>query len=379
MADQITTSPFDAESITVDSPPTAPPTLASSEPNDNDRLAQILDEAVATFNRHLVLPGGASEAMAVWSANTYVYKIFDHVSVLAIVSGVRGCGKSTLERLLIPLVANPHFTSDISGASMYNVPEGTTLLADEMHTQNARELQNAINSGWSVGGGTTRVIHGKLTRYSTHYPKALAAIGRFPDEIEDRSWVIKLRRKLPTEQRDLLDRTALANAEEIGKRLARAMAAIHPQLVNAAPHIPLQFQNRTADNARPLLAIADAAGGHWPDTIRNALIKLAESTPASVPVGEAILGALRDIIGEGVPGDEFPSQRLVAELEAGSQAGRWDLPTITPKMLARHLSAFDISRPDRLTKERVRGYYRHAFNSAFARYLPPVAEPSSTS
>ncbi|WP_204305999.1 hypothetical protein, partial [Stenotrophomonas maltophilia] len=80
------------------------------------------------------------------------------------------------------------------------------------------------------------------TRYSTHYPKALAAIGRFPDEIEDRSWVIKLRRKLPTEQRDLLDRTALANAEEIGKRLARAMAAIHPQLVNAAPHIPLQFQ-----------------------------------------------------------------------------------------------------------------------------------------
>jgi hypothetical protein len=34
-------------------------------------------------------------------------------------------------------------------------------------------------------------------------------------------------------------------------------------------HIPASLQNQAADNWRPLIAIADAAGGEWPSRVRQ--------------------------------------------------------------------------------------------------------------
>ena len=46
-------------------------------------------------------------------------------------------------------------------------------------------------------------------------------------------------------------------------------------LRDADPAVPESVFNRAADNWRPLLAIADAAGGEWPERARNAAVALA--------------------------------------------------------------------------------------------------------
>jgi putative DNA primase/helicase len=68
--------------------------------------------------------------------------------------------------------------------------------------------------------------------------------------------------------------------------------------------------NRAADNWRPLLAIADAAGGAWPEKARKAAVALAGGEIDEVSRTELLLSDIRNIFDD-LDVDEIGSAELI--------------------------------------------------------------------
>lgn len=75
----------------------------------------------------------------------------------------------------------------------------------------------------------------------------------------------------------------------------------------ADPKTPNGLFNRDADNWRPLLAIAEAAGGHWPERARESagLCCQVESDDDGAQ-SETLLGDIRDVFAETYPDKRTP-------------------------------------------------------------------------
>ena len=58
--------------------------------------ADTLSEVAETFARYVALPGGAADALALWTAHTHCFECFDCSPRLNISSPEKGCGKTTL-------------------------------------------------------------------------------------------------------------------------------------------------------------------------------------------------------------------------------------------------------------------------------------------
>src|SRR5260370_10770113 len=99
----------------------------------------------------------------------------------------------------------------------------------------------------------------------------IALIGRLPATLEDRAIVLPMRRRAPGETVDRIRRDALLRRLDPLRRRSARWAADHLAALRAAdPAVPEALDDRQADNWRPLLAIADAAGGAWPGRRRTA-------------------------------------------------------------------------------------------------------------
>src|SRR5690606_6438562 len=137
------------------------------------------------------------------------------------------------------------------------------------------------------------------------------------------------------------------------------------------------LHDRAADNWRPLIAIADAAGGDWPERARRAArILSGAADPADDPPAIQLLGDLRALFeARGV--DRLASAEIVESLAKMEdrpwpewKAGR----PITVRQLARLLAPFGV-RPKQMRDDggsgpKVRGYLLDDLQDAFSRYLP---------
>ena len=84
-----------------------------------------------------------------------------------------------------------------------------------------------------------------------------------------------MKRKLVSEKVERLhERTVEPIAAPLRKRLSDWIHQQLPALKDAEPDIPEDLNDRQQDGAECLLAIADAAGGNWPEKARKALIEL---------------------------------------------------------------------------------------------------------
>lgn len=124
--------------------------------------------------------------------------------------------------------------------------------------------------------------------------------------------------------------------------------------------MPLEACNRLADNWRPLFAVAQTVGGHWPERTLAAFnaFRTAEAQ-ATVGAEAALLRDIRQILA-GVNGDRLSSQELVAALRALPE-GRWMRAArngpITAAWLARQLGALGVCpRTLRLGDRLAKGY-----------------------
>lgn len=111
----------------------------------------------------------------------------------------------------------------------------------------------------------------RLIRFSCWCPKAMAAIGRLPDTLADRCIIIRIQRKSQDQQ---CERLRNLDARNLRRRSARFVADHAQAIALANPEIPRFLNDRTADIWEPLFALADLAGGRWPELVREAAVHL---------------------------------------------------------------------------------------------------------
>lgn len=152
---------------------------------------------------------------------------------------------------------------------------------------------------------------------------------------------------------------------------ARWVADNAERIRGAEPDVPSGLFNRAADNWRPLLAIADVAGGEWPARARQAVQSARPDDDESTRI--LLLADIRAIFAERAA-DRLASAELVEALVAieGRPWAEWkNGKPITTNGLARLLAPFKIVPATIRVGDRTpKGYLLSQFEDAFIRYLP---------
>ena len=340
--------------------------------------AALLDDIRNSVRKYLVLPEGSAEILALWVVHTHAYECSGHSPRLAITSPEKGCGKTTTLDIVAELVARPLSTSNATTAAVFRTIEkaSPTLLIDEADTflKNNEELRGILNAGHRRGGQIIRTVgeDHEPRQFSTWAPAAIAMIGRLPDTLEDRSVSISLRRKKPTESVQQFRGDRCPDLKIIARKIARWVADNREALAAADPDTGTLF-NRPADNWRPLLAIADLAGGNWPG-IARAVAEAAETAKNDQSMRSMVLSDIRDIFAARPGVDRLPSAVLADDLGALENRpwSEWrNGRPITAAALARLIAPFGITPgTKRHGSSTFKGYLLAAFADAFESYLP---------
>jgi putative DNA primase/helicase len=343
--------------------------------------ASLLRAIVRRMKRHIIFNDEAATAVALWIAFAWTHDAATHSPLLLVTSAEMNSGKTTLLGLISFLVPRSLSTVEVSSAVLYRAIEkwSPTLIVDEadvIFKQNP-ELRAVVNSGWTRGSGVLR-CHPETHEpeiFSTFGPKAIGMKGKnLPDTTLGRSIVIEMRRKKSDERTDNFEHVDDDELITTRRLLARWAADNAKALIAARPVLPEGFQNRLAANWRPLLAIADVAGGEWPELARKVAKTLSNMEAESE--GTALLSDIKSIFATKAV-DRLASADLVAALHAleerpWAEFGRGEKP-ISPNQLARLLKAFVIVPGTiRTSAGTPKGYKLETFQDAFERYLPPV-------
>jgi hypothetical protein len=161
----------------------------------------------------------------------------------------------------------------------------------------------------------------------------------------------------------------------LGDRLA-AWAADNRASLRQVPTMPPGIDDRPADVWEPLIAVADAAGGHWPRSARSACSGLAgagQSREASL--GIRLLTDLRDVFGGN--DKQLPTSTILERLHDLDEAPWADLrgKPLDALGLSRRLSQYGIrSKNLAVGDHRLKGYTAEDLHDAWARYIPPSEE-----
>jgi hypothetical protein len=195
-------------------------------------------------------------------------------------------------------------------------------------------------------------------------------IGKLPATLADRSVPIDLRRRRVDEAIEPFRFDRTDHLDRLARMAARWAADNAERIGRAEPDMPASLFNRAADNWRPLLAIADAAGGEWAARARRAAQSATAGDDESVRA--LLLADIRAIFAERTV-DRLASADLVEALVAieGRPWAEWKAgKPITPNGLARMLAPFRIVPGTiRIPGDTRKGYQLAHFEDTFARYL----------
>ena len=347
--------------------------------------AGLLSAIRGELLKYAILPAGAAEPVAAWVVLTYCYGAFRILPLLGIVSPVKRCGKTTLLEILQGLTNKGLTASNISAAAVFRTIEkySPTLLVDEADTflKDNDELRGVLNSGHTRATGFVVRVEGENhepVKFSTWGPKVVAMIGALPDTLHDRSVVVSLRRKAPGETVSRIDVDFENECLELRCGCRRWADDNMEKLREIKPVVPTTNNDRVTDNWMPLLAIADVAGGDWPELIRKSMLGILDAADDSI--GPKLLKDLQDIF-QSHPEERIFSDDLVEALKDKKESPWCDWNRgkgLTQNGLARLLNPFKIkSKTLRIGDKQRKGYSFECFEDAFKRYIP-LAPPISS-
>jgi hypothetical protein len=368
---------------------------------NHEEGARVLD-AVHTFTgRFIVYPSEeAHVAHTSWIAHTHLMEAWEGTPRLGAMSPVWGSGKTRLLETTALLVPRPIEAVNTSPAFLFRKiadPEGRpTLLHDETDAifgPSAREhedLRALLNAGHRKGAVVGRcVINGKtVTPVETpaYCAVALAGLGDLPDTLASRSIVIRMRKRAPGETVEpFRRRIAEREAEPIRARLEAWAARIEPTIIGVWPELPPEVQDRDADVWEPLIAVADAAGGRWPDLVRASAVSFVSNLreERQPSLGVQLLADVRTAfgcLGQMATADLLEALNAMEEAPWGDMRGRAPgARGLEAGGLAALLKPFGVkSKQIRESSKTRKGYVVADLADPWSRYLSPSRGNSET-
>jgi putative DNA primase/helicase len=352
--------------------------------------AELLHDLEQTFSRHLTLPDGAATVLALWTLFSHCHDVFQISPLLAITSPEKGCGKSSVLMLLSALARKPLATSNITGSALFRSVEQfqPTMLVDEADSffDGKDDLRGILNSGWQRSmAHVTRTVGDDFTprAFSTWCPKSIAAIGKLPGTIMDRSLEIRMRRQTSAEQATITPLRAdrLGQFEPLRQAAWTWASAIVQDgaLSRHEPEMPEGFTNRLGDNWRPLFTIADVIGQEWPERAREAATALA-AKGREESWGEQLLRDVMEMF------EEEQTDRLLTCDIVSRLAVMEDRPwpecrngyAIDARFVAKTLGRYEANPRTMRVKGRLgKGYLREVIQEPFHRYCQQELESTN--
>jgi hypothetical protein len=372
--------------------PDANTASASADPReakaDQQAASDIEISAVAMLlamlEQYISLQPHEYLAVALWIAHTFVFDRFMVTPRLASIGPVHNCGKTTLLDIISCLGARAEKSDNITAAAIYHAvsEECRTLLIDEFDNLDVvakGALRAVLNSGHRKGGSVTRMVGGRVRRFATFAPMAMASIGALPLAQMSRSIVIKMVRYNGVQPLRRFDRNDTAVMRELDFTYVSVKAWMQNAKLNLDPELPSELRGW-----RPLIAIADACGPVWGAEARAAALKFAQDH-LDEDIAIVLLMHIRDIFDARGLDRQF-SKSLVEALNAIEDGPWWEWRGVDGKgqprrlsqdQLAAILKRFDI-RPRSVWSggKSGKGYYRSQFEPAWAAYLHEGGRPA---
>ncbi|MDX2822027.1 DUF3631 domain-containing protein [Streptomyces ipomoeae] len=366
--------------------------------------AALLDDVEAFHRRFNIFPTEAAYvAVTLWDAHAHLMDAFDGTARLAFLSPEPGSGKSRALEIVETLTPNAALTVNASANALFRLVEATpglpTLLFDEIDTVfgpkagGNEEVRGFLNSGYRRGATSLRCVGDGSNQNAGFFPSfcavAIAGLGSLPDTILTRSVIIRMRKRAPNEKVEPYRRRIHEKqGHALRDRLAKWADTVRDTVAEAWPEMPDGVTDRPADVWEPLLSVADAAGGHWPERARAACLELVHAgrDDDEASLGVRLLTDLRDKVFCGA--DRMPTAVILEMLLTLDDApwGDVDDKPINARMLSKLLGQY-VTPANKPIKPRgirtpsgfPKGYYAEDLTDAWTRYCPPPPGESATS
>jgi hypothetical protein len=401
--------------------------------------AELLTELSDTIGKYVIMDAPQRDAAALGAVFTHSHDLRDTAPIFFAVSPTRRCGKTRLERVIKRLAPKPVLTSHITPAALARTIEKhrPTVLIDEFDATiaddqgMAESLRGQLNSSFDRDGANiikcVSIPGGGIDEreFSTWAQTWIAGIKKIPETVEDRSVVLRLKRKLPGEKVTRFRGRDGGELNVLKRKAARFVADNEQRLRDIEPDMPEALNavgDRAPDAWEPLIAIADVAGGDWPKRARNVALTLSGVNTITTTESDVDLELLSDIAqifdacdafaptAEQLKIDKHIAALALGALDRGEEQTKRlprrivglggeqltnalatlverEWPTldkgkpIRPRQLAKLLRAYGvISQPLRDGVVVFRGYPRDRLEDAIGRYListPPSSGDSS--
>ena len=353
-----------------------------------------LDLVENYLRRFVVYPSEhAITAHVLWIGHTHFMNLWETTPRLAFMSPLPESGKTRALEVTELFVPNPRLSFSISAAALVRViarghedKEIPTILYDEIDNvfskseEGMSDLRSALNAGYRRNATSTRCINkGEgVVNFPSYAALAVAGLKTLPDALATRAIFIHMRRRAPDEPKESF-RLKYHAAEAKPIKEALEEWCLHAD-IGDDPDMPPEITDRSADIWEPLLAVADAIGGDWPQRAREAAIYLTGAAKDDSMIGALeLLAHIKDAFLEA---KSIWTSTMIERLRNREETP-WN--DIRGKPLdARMLS--DMLRPYRIKPSDVKidginrkGYLRSDFELAWKSYLPGCAATAATS
>jgi hypothetical protein len=333
--------------------------LAESAPSTalGDALGDALDAVERFMSRFIVWPDDHCGTMAaLWAAHTHVARVFYHTPRLMITALTHEAGKTRVLEVLGMVCASAVRSSSVTPSVIFTRIESVsggeghalpTFLLDEVDKSFDKDLVAILNDGYKAGASVLRTDFPDGNRTSREFPTfapvAVAGLSehRMPDDFMSRTIRIGMARKPKGASVARLDeRKHRPEGNALAGALADALAGHAGFLGTWEPAMPDGLGDRSYDIWEPLIAIADAAGGAWPDKARAACLHFASGPRgrAQMTLPELLMRDTRTLF------EEFSAATFasdVVEVVEGERPPIVDGEHISSKWLVRALCERD--------------------------------------
>lgn len=303
--------------------------------SDTNKTARVLEAICNLLDRHLVLPSKEErDAIAVWTAASWVAENFDNFPRLYMRAAEYGAGKSVAAEAVCRLSRESHEMVGATPSVVYRLIENAekkpTIFLDEMDTvfgtagssSSNTELLGVLNKGFHRDGTVYRSRgQDDVKPFKCFAPMVLAGKGILPRAMMTRSITINMRKPVEGETfvayRKRLHKPffdAVKDALEVWSGPASKV------LGTEFPEMPSGVKNRDVDVWEPLLMVADLAEGtDWPERIRKAAVAISQRSDVKEdePVGTRFVQTLARMLKDS---DKISMGSVAEELKVTTRA-----------------------------------------------------------